>query len=332
VRFRIINTSAIAVFNFAIDQHKLTVIEIDGSPIEPKTVDYIRINAGQRYDLLVQATQDISNYWIQATIDQYDIWNVYRYASWPVRAVFRYEGAPNVLPDLERLKVMDLQANYSFQEAYFSIDQNNYYFSPPGSIPHSTRQIPVNIDWFVDYNSLWPHLNNVTYGFVNGTTLPPPRGTHRPNMTSPDLFFYTTALNFIRANLSIPPQQNSFTIYNGEVIDFIINNHDNSPHPMHIHGHNFWVLAMGNRSDGDYVPGKHKLNTVNPVKRDTVTANANSFLVMRFVADNPGIWFVHCHTDWHLVSGMAMLFLESPKLIQKQYGMTEELKFCDGLM
>jgi iron transport multicopper oxidase len=332
VRFRIINTSAIAVFNFAIDQHSLTIIEIDGSPIDPKTVDYIRVNAGQRYDILVRANQNISNYWIQATIDKYDIWNVYRYASWPVRAVFRYEGAPNVLPDLERLNEMDLQANYSFQEAHFSIDQNNYYFSPPGSVPDSTRQIQVNIDWFVDYGSLWPHLNNVTYGFTNGTTLPPPRGTPRPNMTSPDLFFFTTALNFIRANLSIPLQQNAVTIYHGEVIDFIINNHDNSAHPMHIHGHNFWVLAMGNRSDGDYVPGMNVLNTVNPVKRDTVTANANSYLVLRFVADNPGIWFVHCHTDWHLVAGMAMLFLESPKLVQEQYGMTEELKFCDGLM
>jgi Multicopper oxidase len=32
------------------------------------------------------------------------------------------------------------------------------------------------------------------------------------------------------------------------------------------------------------------------------------FTVIRFVANNPGAWFFHCHIDWHLVMGMAVAF------------------------
>jgi iron transport multicopper oxidase len=31
------------------------------------------------------------------------------------------------------------------------------------------------------------------------------------------------------------------------------------------------------------------------VIRDTITVNGNSSLVLRYVANNPGIWFMHCH-------------------------------------
>ena len=35
--------------------------------------------------------------------------------------------------------------------------------------------------------------------------------------------------------------------------------------------------------------------------RDTVDVQANSYLVLRFVANNPGLHIFHCHIDWHLV-------------------------------
>ncbi len=33
-------------------------------------------------------------------------------------------------------------------------------------------------------------------------------------------------------------------------------------------------------------------------------------------ADNPGVWILHCHTDWHLFMGQKMYFATSPELAQ----------------
>ena len=35
----------------------------------------------------------------------------------------------------------------------------------------------------------------------------------------------------------------------------------------------------------------------------------NGWTLIRFVADNPGVWFFHCHMLWHSESGMAMQFV-----------------------
>ena len=40
--------------------------------------------------------------------------------------------------------------------------------------------------------------------------------------------------------------------------------------------------------------------------------------VIRFVADNPGVWFIHCHIDWHSIAGLAATIVEAPLVLQKQ--------------
>jgi hypothetical protein len=34
---------------------------------------------------------------------------------------------------------------------------------------------------------------------------------------------------------------------------------------------------------------------------------SRGYAVLRFKADNPGVWLLHCHVLWHSVTGMAML-------------------------
>ncbi|KAI8844847.1 multicopper oxidase-domain-containing protein [Chytridium lagenaria] len=38
---------------------------------------------------------------------------------------------------------------------------------------------------------------------------------------------------------------------------------------------------------------------------------AFAYTVIRFVADNPGVWFFHCHIEWHIQAGLAMAFVEA---------------------
>ena len=43
------------------------------------------------------------------------------------------------------------------------------------------------------------------------------------------------------------------------------------------------------------------------MRRDTVTMPAFSHLVIRFMADNPGIWAMHCHVAWHMEGTFAAI-------------------------
>lgn len=53
--------------------------------------------------------------------------------------------------------------------------------------------------------------------------------------------------------------------------------------------------------------GKLLRNFENPPVKDTITAPSGGYTIVRFVADNPGTWFLHCHLDFHLEIGMALL-------------------------
>jgi FtsP/CotA-like multicopper oxidase with cupredoxin domain len=53
--------------------------------------------------------------------------------------------------------------------------------------------------------------------------------------------------------------------------------------------------------------GNIKRNLVDPPLKDTVMVPDVGFVVIRFLADNPGYWMFHCHVDWHLNNGMALI-------------------------
>lgn len=36
------------------------------------------------------------------------------------------------------------------------------------------------------------------------------------------------------------------------------------------------------------------------MRRDTLTIPGLSHVVIRFLADNPGIWALHCHVAWYI--------------------------------
>ncbi|KAJ7577399.1 laccase 3 [Mycena floridula] len=75
-------------------------------------------------------------------------------------------------------------------------------------------------------------------------------------------------------------------------------------HPFHLHGHNFDIVRVAN---------SNVTNFVNPPRRDVVPINGGN-TTFRFFTDNPGAWFLHCHIDWHLEAGLAIVFSESPAL------------------
>mmetsp|Transcript_29132 Transcript_29132/g.48486 ORF Transcript_29132/g.48486 Transcript_29132/m.48486 type:complete len:236 (-) Transcript_29132:358-1065(-) len=111
----------------------------------------------------------------------------------------------------------------------------------------------------------------------------------------------------------------------GQVIDIIFQNAPDTGneggffgavHPNHIHGHYFWVLGSG---DGAFVPptpGQEieskffsLLNFEDPPLRDNIPVAPNSWAAVRLEASNNGIWLFHCHSETHMVFGMATVFI-----------------------
>mmetsp|Transcript_37681 Transcript_37681/g.83915 ORF Transcript_37681/g.83915 Transcript_37681/m.83915 type:complete len:698 (-) Transcript_37681:961-3054(-) len=113
-------------------------------------------------------------------------------------------------------------------------------------------------------------------------------------------------------------------IKSGDIVDVIINNRPYNEggasdsdrrvgmeqHPIHLHGHKFWVLGVG---AGVYNASVHEplLNRFNPILRDTITLPRASWAVIRFIANNPGIWPLHCHIMWHHFMGQQMYIVEA---------------------
>lgn len=86
-------------------------------------------------------------------------------------------------------------------------------------------------------------------------------------------------------------------------------------HPMHLHGHGFYVVAM--KSMGANVSlttvrdlneqGLIKKNLKNPPYKDNVSVIGRGFTIIRFVASNPGYWLLHCHLGNHMEMGMGFV-------------------------
>ncbi|XP_052110395.1 laccase-15-like [Arachis duranensis] len=79
-------------------------------------------------------------------------------------------------------------------------------------------------------------------------------------------------------------------------------------HPMHLHGHSFYVVGWG---FGNFDKDKDPLtyNLVDPPYQNTIAIPKNGWVTIRFKAQNPGVWFMHCHLERHVSWGMAMTFI-----------------------
>lgn len=144
---------------------------------------------------------------------------------------------------------------------------------------------PANADIFQ-----WVVGNETYLGLWDDPTL---FQIYNDNLTT-DIYPYNTS-NFI-----ILDEENEWSFFVIELALAI-------PHPIHLHGHDFYVLGAGT---GSYVAGNTSLNFENPPRRDTALLVADGYLVLGFKTDNPGAWIMHCHIGWHQVNGLATQFIE----------------------
>lgn len=95
-------------------------------------------------------------------------------------------------------------------------------------------------------------------------------------------------------------------------------------HPIHLHGHSFWVVKRGvDEIDPNNLESILNSESGNDREfRDTFTLYPNStveseelgkpcgWAAIRFIADNPGLWLVHCHVTSHMILGKSFVLYE----------------------
>jgi len=117
---------------------------------------------------------------------------------------------------------------------------------------------------------------------------------------------------------------NAFVLEKDQIIEIVLNNDDTGKHPFHLHGHNFQALVRSEDNQGHWNPSNESSFPAVPMRRDTLMVRPLSNFVIRFKADNPGVWFFHCHIDWHLATGLAATMIEAPLAMQQILSIPED--------
>ncbi|KAF8267114.1 laccase 1 [Lactarius quietus] len=275
-RFRVVSISCDPSFIFSIDSHQLTVIEVDGIETQPLVIDSLEIFAGQRYSLVLNANKPVANYWIRSLPDAAgrDFSNLTNLA------ILSYTGAPVANPTED--------PTVNIPVSTLPLVETNLHPLVSNPVPGEpfAGGADINIDLVVAFNrSLFQFsVNNVTF---ESPTVPVLLQILSGAQNASDLL-PAGSIYGLEPNKSV-----ELTIPGGAA---------GGPHPVHLHGHTFWVVRSAGNSTYNYV---------NPVVRDVVSiGTAGDNVTIRFFTDNPGPWFFHCHIDWHLDAGFAVVFAE----------------------
>ncbi|KAI0970187.1 multicopper oxidase [Xylaria arbuscula] len=70
VRLRVINSSSFLSYWISIDNHTLSIVELDGIEIAPIAARGVYLNIGQRASIIITADQSPGNYYIRATLPE----------------------------------------------------------------------------------------------------------------------------------------------------------------------------------------------------------------------------------------------------------------------
>ncbi|KAK3938958.1 Cupredoxin [Diplogelasinospora grovesii] len=285
-RFRVINIAIEGVFQFSIDGHTLTVIGTDLVPIVPYTTDSVQIAIGQRYDIIVEANAASGDYWLRggwvttcATNSNPD----------GMTGIVRYDASSTSDPTSTSTVTASTSCSdepYASLVPHLSLDVGNM---PTITSEDLSFTFDSYFKWTINSSSLlldWaePTLMKV----FNGDSI------------------FPTEYNVV----AVQPSSSTATEWAVLVIQDTTGLGLN--HPIHLHGHDFWVLAQ---TTGMFDGTASSFNTANPPRRDVATLPGNGYLALAFQLDNPGAWLVHCHIAWHASQGLSLEFVESESSI-----------------
>nr|CAB3474824.1 unnamed protein product [Digitaria exilis] len=314
VLLRVINAGLNSHLFFKLAGHNFTVVAVDAGYTSNLSTDTLVIAPGQTVDALVTTSASPGSYYM--AIQAYDTMSPLTFATsdtTTATAIFQYNGTSTNPPAMPTMP-----------SSSDSATANAFYFGLRGlSGLEGTTSVPSPVDVSMtielglgqlpcdpsqtrcngtaaaaamngvsfrlpgpeESSLLGAHVNALTGVFTEDfPDGPPPSGTAMSVGTKVKKLAYNSVVEIVLQNPSAVPTEN---------------------HPIHLHGFNFFVLAQG---VGTFTPGSVSYNLVDPVARNTIAVPGGGWAVIRFVANNPGMWFFHCHLDPHVPMGLGMVF------------------------
>ncbi|KAK1985209.1 multicopper oxidase [Colletotrichum cereale] len=292
--FRLVNMAAFAGQYVWIEGHNISIVEVDGIYTEPAEASMIYVSAAQRYSFLVKARNDTtSNFAIVGSMDTslFDTLPAdlnYNVTGWLVYDASKPLSPPATLDTFAPFDDMTLTPH----------DRQ-----PLLPEPSRTVELDVIMDNLGD-GANYAFFNNITYRAPKVPTLYTALSAGDAAATSPEVYGAYT---------------HSFVLERGDVVQVVVNNLDPGRHPFHLHGHDFQALYRAPEEGGTFADSN--VTEANfpavPMRRDTLVVWPNGNIVLRFRANNPGVWLFHCHIEWHVTSGLLATFVEAPLDLQK---------------
>ncbi|KAK9504790.1 hypothetical protein O3M35_008975 [Rhynocoris fuscipes] len=331
-RFRIIYNSAIyCPLQISVDNHKLIMFASDTSTFEPIEVDSFMISAGERYDFVLNANETERCYWMR------------------IRALGDCGEKKNKLHDGALIcydNETETDANSKLE--YFQAKRSGLLLNPAEELTQIYDQNELihltdlnsteseefdysrepNLTFYFEINSRpieqlrypgpWHQINYFSFLF------PGPSFLENQMKTEGDDFCNETHIDQCKEEFcsctyvkKIP--KDSLV----EIVLFDTSKNRDQDHPVHLHGHKFYVVSEGSFDNMTLENVKYKNENAilkkklkNAPSKDTVSIPNDGFIILRLNANNIGLWVFHCHVTNHMELGMALLL---------QVGTTEEI-------
>jgi len=324
-RLRFINVGAFAEFSVQLDEHELAVTEVDGTDVLPVSYHQLNISPAQRYSVVISSNVTTADsFWLRARMITNCFADPPKTLQSDTFAVVRYAGSGEAEPTSK---------DWIQQLAQDCKDMNTTEL-----VPVETQAASPEPDAVLYLRSNFEiGAYRLSRGFFNGSSW-------RAHADDPTLHRSIDGLNNDAANYTASQQSGMDTADSRpnaafvndqafgisselviqttgvQTIDILISNFDDGAHPYHLHGYKFSVLAQGHGqppltsvdaaiSRESLSPLYDTLDLTNPLRRDTASVEGYGWILLRVVADNPGIWALHCHVSWHAEAGLLMQFL-----------------------
>ncbi|KAL8520309.1 hypothetical protein ACS0TY_011015 [Phlomoides rotata] len=326
---RVVNSALNQELFFKVANHKLTVVGADASYLKPFTTSVIMLGPGQTTDVLMTADQPPTRYYIAARA--YASAQGAPFDNTTTTAILEYESAScsskscaSVKPVMPKLPAFNDTATVTaFTTSFRSprkvpvptkIDHNLFFTVGLGlnNCPRGKR--PRNCQG-PNGTRFTASMNNVSFVLPSNFSLLQAHQQGIPGVFTTDFpgnpplrFDYTG--NVSRSLWQPVPGTKVYRLKYGETVQIVLQGTSiftAENHPIHLHGYDFYIVGEG---FGNFNPSNTgKFNLMDPPLRNTVSVPVGGWAVIRFVADNPGVWLMHCHLDVHITWGLAMAFL-----------------------
>jgi len=340
-RLRFINPSAAATVKISLDGHEFTVIANDFVPIQSYKTDVITLGVGQRTDVLIEATGNPGDAFYLRAFAPPNCWVT--------------DGSSN---NYAQAIVYNQPQNGSL-----STDVTPYSAAQPGWDNQYCGNDPLSET--VPTMKLSPGEPEVVETVViqfqsNGTHLLWYQNdrTMRVDLNDPIL------LEAKNGSIDFPFIRNVYDFGANKSVQIIFENHSGQTHPMHLHGHNMFILSEGYCQQTSNLQGLASggvmnaasmakptatekatnsasvptasakpgnscwdgtvTNPSNPQRRDVQQLVPGGYLAVQWNQDNPGAWPLHCHIAWHISQGFGLFVLEQPNEIMDSVNIPQD--------